>query len=33
MLSDVGLADLNGSGDPEKTDAEQFMAPELVFGK
>ena len=33
MLSDVGLADLNGSGDPDKTDAEQFMAPELVFGK
>ena len=28
MLSDVGLADLNGSGDPKKTDAMQFMAPE-----
>ena len=33
MLSDVGLADLNGSGDPKKTDAMQFMAPELVFGE
>lgn len=33
VLSDVGLADLNGSGNPKRSDAKQFMAPELVFGQ
>lgn len=33
MLADVGLADINQSGDPNFTDYKQYMSPELVYGQ
>ncbi|CDW73062.1 protein kinase domain containing protein [Stylonychia lemnae] len=32
-LADVGLADINRSGDPYFTDYKQHMSPELVYGQ